>query len=233
MASLSNVEPSSPRRTRRRLPPIPESPSSQSVGCVSQVCAFRAVCPVCGRSMPLTRAGTLRIHGPLDNRCKGSGMSMRSTPEDSGDSEDSEDGEDTSSPHNASAPVRANSGLASYPHHYAHRARFTHRTISPPSQSIGGMSQASATCALCPVCNRSMPLTRSGTLRTHGPLSNRCTGSGMLMHPTVHDDGGLPPISSAPLPEDHPDCTTSSVDHSSPSELLFSSEVRRSVRVLK
>ena len=72
-----------------------------------------------------------------------------------------------------------------------------------------------------------------GALRTHGPLSNRCTGSGMLMHPAVHDDGGLPPVSSALLPEDHSDNTTSSVDHSSPSELLFPSEVRRCVRVLK
>ena len=220
MASQSNADPSSPRRTRRRLPSIPESPSpsSQSVGCVSRVCAFRAVCPVCGRSMPLTRAGILRIHGPLDNRCKGSGMPMRSAPEDGGDGGDS----------NASAPVHENSELASCPPLHTHRfpPRFSHPTISPPSQS---MSQASATCALCPVCNRSMPLTRSGALRAHGSLSNRCTGSGMIMHPAVHDDD-LPPVSSAPP---HEDSTTSSVDHSLPSELLFLSEVRRNVRVLK
>ena len=34
----------------------------------------RAVCEVCGRSMPLTKAGKLRVHGPLNNRCDGSGM---------------------------------------------------------------------------------------------------------------------------------------------------------------
>ena len=34
----------------------------------------RATCPVCGRSMPVTKAGVFRIHGPLSNRCEGSGM---------------------------------------------------------------------------------------------------------------------------------------------------------------
>ena len=35
----------------------------------------RVVCSLCGSSMPVTRAGLLRVHGPLGNRCAGSGMS--------------------------------------------------------------------------------------------------------------------------------------------------------------
>ena len=34
----------------------------------------RAICSVCGRSMPVTKAGLLRVHSPLGNRCTGSGM---------------------------------------------------------------------------------------------------------------------------------------------------------------
>ena len=48
------------------------------VGADSSRCS-RASCPVCGRSMPLTRMGALRVHGPLSNRCEGSGM-LPSTP---------------------------------------------------------------------------------------------------------------------------------------------------------
>ena len=39
----------------------------------------RALCPMCHRSMPVTRAGQMRVHGPLSNRCGGSGMSPSST----------------------------------------------------------------------------------------------------------------------------------------------------------
>ena len=35
---------------------------------------LRATCAVCERSMPVTRAGVFRIHGPCNNRCEGSGM---------------------------------------------------------------------------------------------------------------------------------------------------------------
>ena len=35
----------------------------------------RVVCSVCCRSMPVTKAGLLRVHGPLGNQCAGSGMS--------------------------------------------------------------------------------------------------------------------------------------------------------------
>ena len=31
----------------------------------------RSVCLVCCRSMPVTKAGLLRVHGPLGNRCAG------------------------------------------------------------------------------------------------------------------------------------------------------------------
>ena len=44
----------------------------------------RSLCDVCGRSMPLTKAGVFRVHGPLNNRCGGFGMSPSSpTAEDS------------------------------------------------------------------------------------------------------------------------------------------------------
>ena len=38
----------------------------------------RSLCVVCGRSMPLTKARVFRVHGPLNNRCMGSGMSPSS-----------------------------------------------------------------------------------------------------------------------------------------------------------
>ena len=38
----------------------------------------RSVCLVCCRSMPVTKAGLLRVHGPLGNRCAGSGMHVTS-----------------------------------------------------------------------------------------------------------------------------------------------------------
>ena len=44
-----------------------------------QPTTVRAPCPVCSRSMPVTRVGALHIHGPLSNRCKGSGMFLTST----------------------------------------------------------------------------------------------------------------------------------------------------------
>ena len=41
---------------------------------------YRAACPVCCRSMPVTKAGLLQVHGPLSNRCKGSRMSPSLSP---------------------------------------------------------------------------------------------------------------------------------------------------------
>ena len=40
----------------------------------------------------------------------------------------------------------------------------------------------------CPVCTRSMPLTKAGAIRIHGPLSNRCSGSGIRVVPQALDD---------------------------------------------
>ena len=42
----------------------------------NQSSALCALCDVCGRSMPLTWAGVIRVHGPLSN---GSGMPPSST----------------------------------------------------------------------------------------------------------------------------------------------------------
>ena len=67
----------------------------------------------------------------------------------------------------------------------------------------GGVSkrQVRASRAVCPVCCRSMPLTKTEVIRIHGPLSNRCNGSGMqlcsqgsqgLFRPT--EDSGTPPV---------------------------------------
>ena len=56
------------------------SASSQASSQASQVIqastyrVFRALCSVCSRCMPVTGAGVLRVHGPLSNRCAGSGM---------------------------------------------------------------------------------------------------------------------------------------------------------------
>ena len=56
------------------------SASSQASSQASQVIqastcrVSRALCSVCGRCMPVTRTGVLRVHGPLSNRCAGSGM---------------------------------------------------------------------------------------------------------------------------------------------------------------
>ena len=54
--------------------------SSSGVDSLANTGTSRAVCPVCCRSMPLTKAGLLRVHGPLSNRCEGSGMSPSSPP---------------------------------------------------------------------------------------------------------------------------------------------------------
>ena len=41
-------------------------------GTVQLSSATRAPCSVCHRVMPLTRAGLVRVHGPVGNRCPGS-----------------------------------------------------------------------------------------------------------------------------------------------------------------
>ena len=54
--------------------------SSSGVDSLANTGTSRAVCPVCCRSIPLTKAGLLRVHGPLSNQCEGSGMSPSSPP---------------------------------------------------------------------------------------------------------------------------------------------------------
>ena len=46
----------------------------------SMLSSSRASCPVCSRLMPVTKAGSIRVHGPLSNRCVVSGMYPSSTP---------------------------------------------------------------------------------------------------------------------------------------------------------
>ena len=40
----------------------------------------RAQCPICRRTMPLTRAGLIRVHGPVEDRCPGSRKPPSSLP---------------------------------------------------------------------------------------------------------------------------------------------------------
>ena len=95
-------------------------------------------------------------------------------------------------------------------------------TAKDSSTGQGGVStsQVRASRAVCLVCGRSMPLTKTGALRIHGPLSN---GSGMqlcsqgsqgLFRPP--EDSGMPPVAQC-----------------SSSELLFSSEIRQSTCAIK
>ena len=59
--------------------------------------------------------------------------------------------------------------------------------------------------SLCDVCGRSMPLTKVGVFRVHGPLSNRCGGSGMLpSSPTAVDSSPLSATINASAPHSVP-----------------------------
>ena len=106
----------------------------------------------------------------------------------------------------------------------ARREAFPAPGDSSTTQGIAPVTQVSASRASCPVCSRSMPLTKTGALRVHGPLSNRCAGSGMLLtsqgpqylRSAVGNGGASGDLSSQ-----------------SPSELLLSPNIRQSVRVLK
>ena len=63
------------QRASRLLSTQDSSVVSDAIQSTNQRSANRAVCEVCGRCMPVTKAGLLRVHGPLSNRCEGSGMS--------------------------------------------------------------------------------------------------------------------------------------------------------------
>ena len=106
----------------------------------------------------------------------------------------------------------------------ARREAFPAPVDSSTTQGIAPVAQVSASRASCPVCSRSMPLTKTGALRVHGPLSNRCAGSGMLLSSqgpqylrSALGNGGA----------------SGDLSSQSPSELLLSPNIRQSVRVLK
>ena len=65
----------------------------------------------------------------------------------------------------------------------------------------GSASFGRADRAACPVCTRSMPLTKRGEIRVHGPVSNRCTNSGMRLVPHALDGSILYRASVASLCE--------------------------------
>ena len=58
---------------------LPTEHVDQRTNQVGLSSSSRALCPMCHRSMPVTRAGQIRVHGPLSNRCGGSGISLSST----------------------------------------------------------------------------------------------------------------------------------------------------------
>ena len=107
-------------------------------------------------------------------------------------------------------------------HHVA--AHTAHATGGSSSgQGVVSASQVCASCAGYTVCSRSMLLTKTGAITIHGPLSNRCAGSGM----SLCSQGSL---SSVRSPEDS---EIPPVAQYSSSELQFSSELGQSTRVLK
>ena len=54
------------------LLPEPQQRIMSKAGVAGAV--LRALCVVCGRCMPVTLAGVIRVHGSLSNWCTGSGM---------------------------------------------------------------------------------------------------------------------------------------------------------------
>ena len=97
--------------------------------------------------------------------------------------------------------------------------------------------------AACPVCCRFMPVTKARLLRVHGPLSNRCKGSGMSpsLSPSTHPPHPLSLPSSTATPPSLSTAATPSIAEGIPdmrageasTSLLLPSDLRNSVRVLK
>ena len=97
--------------------------------------------------------------------------------------------------------------------------------------------------AACPVCCRSMPVTKARLLCVHGPLSNRCKGSGMSpsLLPSTHPPRPLSLPSSTATPPSLSNAATPSIAEGIPdmrtgeasTSLLLPSDLRTSVRVLK
>ena len=44
---------------------------------------------------------------------------------------------------------------------------------------------SASSCSQCTVCHRSMPITRLGLIRIHGPVLNRCPCSRKPLHPST------------------------------------------------
>ena len=101
-----------------------------------------------------------------------------------------------------------------------------HRVSSHVVQSVQSVSSR----VPCPVCCRSMPVTRAGVMRVHGPLSNRCAGSGMSPSPTT-----LPAGASALTvdPSSYPSSETLPSDfHFRPSSVRILKRIPRASRHL-
>ena len=63
-------------------------------------------------------------------------------------------------------------------------------------------SQNSTSSALCAACNRAMPLRRDGNMRIHGPVNDRCQGSGRPPLSVQVDSHVSPSVASRPsLPQ--------------------------------
>ena len=97
------------------------------------------------------------------------------------------------------------------------RVRWSQTSVAASASASLGLADRAA----CLVCTRSMPLTKAGAIRIHGPLSNRCTSSGMQLVPQVLDDNCSTEPLSPPIADD------------SPPELIFSADICRSTWILK
>ena len=110
-----------------------------------------AVCAVCRRSIALTRAGQVRVHGPVGNRC----LVSRSLPTVAA----------------VPRPSLATSSDVRFP---ARESKPVFHQFSVPS-ACSLVADSSACCSLCLRC---MSLTSAGVMRVHGPVGRRCLGSG-------------------------------------------------------
>ena len=112
-----------------------------------------AVCAVCRTSIALTRAGQVRVHGPIGNRC----LVSRSLPTVAA----------------VPRPSLATSSDVRFPALSSESKSVFHQFSVPSACSL--MADSSACCLLCLRC---MSLTSAGVVRVHGPVGRRCQGSG-------------------------------------------------------
>ena len=102
-------------------------------------------------------------------------------------------------------------------------------------RKMGFASQPSSSRAICPVCSCSMPLTKAGLFRVHGPLSNRCEGSGISLSSRSATSSRLSLLLSLSSPSSHADASTASTTPLgfNPSSILLSSDLHQYIRLLK